>query len=116
MAEFSHEVTMKDFLKIDIRLGQIISAKKFKEARKPAYILQIDFGEKIGLKKSSAQVTTNYECEDLIGKKVAAVVNFPPRQIGPIQSEVLVLGFSDSEGGIVLFSPDSEVPNGSKLH
>lgn len=109
------QVTFDDFMKIDIRVGEIKSAEIFKEARNPSYILMIDFGETIGLKKSSAQITEHYQCQDLIGKKIAAVVNFPPRQIGPIQSEVLTLGFSDLKGQVVLFSPDSEVPLGARL-
>lgn len=110
------EISLDDFLKVDIRIGEILTAQVFKEARKPAYILTIDFGNTIGIKKSSAQITQNYSCEDLIGKKVAAVVNFPPRQIGPIQSEVLVLGFSDAKDHVILFSPDKYVPNGSKMY
>lgn len=109
-------IEFDDFLKVDIRMGEIRSAEVFKEAKKPSYVLMIDFGESIGLKKSSAQITDHYQCDDLIGKKVAAVVNFPPRQIGPIQSEVLVLGFSDESEKVVLFSPDKHVPNGSRLH
>jgi tRNA-binding protein len=109
-------IELSDFLKIDIRIGEIISAEVFKEAKKPAYILMINFGPEIGLKKSSAQITENYNCQELIGKKVAAVVNLASRQIGPIKSEVLTLGFSDSQGKVVLFSPDKEVPNGAKLH
>lgn len=112
----TNAITFDDFLKIDIRIGTIIAAEVFKEARKPAYKMQIDFGGDIGVKKTSAQITVHYEPETLIGKQVAAVVNFPPRQIGPIMSEVLTLGFSDTSGDIVLFSPDSPVPNGSKLH
>ncbi len=110
------EIDFDAFLKVDIRVGEIQSAEVFKEARKPAYILHVDFGETIGIKKSSAQITEHYRCEELIGKKVAAVINFPKRQIGPIQSEVLVLGFSDAGQNVVLFSPDFEVPNGSRLH
>lgn len=108
-------ITFDDFLKVDIRIGTIVAAEIFKEARKPAYKMQIDFGPDIGVKKSSAQITVHYRPEDLIGKQVAAVVNFPPRQIGPLMSEVLTLGFSDPDG-IVLFSPDKPVPNGEKLH
>ncbi len=108
-------ITFDDFLKVDIRIGTIVAAEVFKEARKPAYKMQIDFGPDIGVKKSSAQITVHYKPEDLIGKQVAAVVNFPPRQIGPLMSEVLTLGFSDPNG-IVLFSPDKPVPNGEKLH
>ncbi len=110
------EIGFDDFLKVDIRIGEIQAAEIFKEARKPAYILQIDFGDTIGIKKSSAQITEHYTCEELVGKKVAAVVNFPKRQIGPMQSEVLVLGFSDSQQNVVLFSPDFAVPNGARLH
>lgn len=109
------EILFNDFLKVDIRVGEIKSAEVFKEAKHPAYILMIDFGEGVGIKKSSAQITENYKCEDLVGKKVAAVVNFPPRQIGPIRSEVLTLGFGDSQDNVVLFSPDQEVPNGARM-
>ena len=108
-------IGFSDFLKVDIRIGEIVKAEVFKEARKPAYILQIDFGPAVGIKKSSAQITEHYKCEELIGKKVAAVVNFAPRQIGPIMSEVLTLGFADEAGHVVLFSPDKKVPNGSRL-
>ncbi len=115
-ANAENEISFSDFLKVDIRVGEIIQAEVFLEARKPSYLLQIDFGKVIGLKKSSAQITVHYQCKDLIGKKVAAVVNFPPRQVGPIRSEVLVVGFSDLKGAVVLFSPDKDVPNGSRLH
>ena len=109
------EIKFDESLKVDIRIGEIKAATEFKEARKPAYVLEIDFGETLGVKKSSAQITENYSCEELLAKKVAAVVNFPKRQIGPIESEVLVLGFADSSGNVVLFSPDKDVPNGSRL-
>ncbi len=109
------EIRFDDFLKLDIRIGTIIAVEDFPEARKPAFKLKIDFGPAIGKKKSSAQITTHYSPEALIGKQVAAVVNFPPRQIGPFMSEVLTLGFADSEGAIVLFSPDQKVPDGSRL-
>ena len=109
------EIDFQDFLKVDIRVGEIKSASVFKEARNPAYILMIDFGEGIGLKKSSAQITENYDCDKLVGKKVAAVVNFPPRQIGPIRSEVLTLGFADTNDHVVLFSPDQDVPLGARM-
>ncbi len=109
------EIKFDDFLKLDIRIGTIISVENFPEARKPAFKLKIDFGPAIGEKKSSAQITTHYSPDALIGKQVAAVVNFPPRQIGPFMSEVLTLGFADSDGAIVLFSPDQKVPDGSRL-
>lgn len=103
------------FLKVDIRVGTVVSAEPFAKARKPAYILIIDFGPTLGTKKSSAQIVANYACEELIGRQVAAVVNFPPRQIGPIRSEVLTLGFADDAGEVTLFSPDKPVPDGSRL-
>ena len=114
-APVSDEIGFDDFLKVDIRIGTIVSAEIFAKARKPAYKLLIDFGPGVGAKKSSAQITVHYEPDVLIGKQVAAVVNFPPRQIGPFMSEVLTLGFADEGGAIVLFSPDKPVPNGSRL-
>lgn len=105
-----------DFLKIDVRVGKIIESFPFPEARNPAYKLVIDFGKDIGIKKTSAQITQNYTVDDLIGKYVAAVVNFPPKQIGPFMSEVLVLGFTDQEGNVVLVTPDKDVKIGSRLH
>ena len=107
-------VTFEDFKKLDIRVGTIIEAKVFEEARKPAYQLKIDFGTPIGIKKSSAQITQLYECKDLIDKQVLAVVNFPPKQVANFMSEVLVLG-TYSEQGVVLISPDKQVENGDKL-
>ena len=103
-----------DFEKIDIRVGTVISAKVFEKARKAAYILELDFGEEIGIKKSSAQITEHYKPEDLVNKQILAVVNFPPKQIADFYSEVLVLG-TYSEGGVVLIRPDKEVRNGDKL-
>jgi len=116
MSDQSEQISIDDFLKVDIRVGVIVKAEEFPEARKPAYKLQIDFGEQIGIKKTSAQITVLYNPEELVGKRVAAVVNFPPRQIGPIMSEVLILGFSDEAGAISLISPDHEVPLGGRLH
>ena len=110
------EITFDDFLKVDIRVGKITRAEPFPEAKKPAIKLWVDFGEELGEKKSSAQITKHYDPEGLVGKKVMAVVNFPPRQIGPVMSEVLVLGVSDEEGGIVLLSPDLDVPVGGRMH
>ena len=110
------EITFDDFLKVDIRVGRVTRAEPFPEARKPAIKLWVDFGPEIGEKKTSAQITAHYTPEGLIGKQVMAVVNFPPRQIGPFMSEVLVLGVSDATGGIVLLSPDLDVPLGGRMH
>ncbi len=115
IAPASPEVVYDVFASLDIRVGTVRTAEPFPEARKPAYRLTIDFGEAIGVKKSSAQITDLYTLEELVGRKVMAVVNFPPRQIGPVRSEVLVLGFPDAEGRIVLAAPDSEVPDGARL-
>ena len=109
------QISFDDFLKVDIRVGTVVAAHEFPEARKPAYRLEIDFGPAIGVKKTSAQITANYAREELVGRQVAAVVNFPPRQIGPFMSEVLTLGFADKAGEVVLFSPDKAVPDGSRL-
>ena len=108
-------IGFEDFLRVDIRVGTIVAAEDFPEARKPSYRLRIDFGPVIGEKKSCAQIVANYAAGELVGRQVAAVVNFPPRQIGPAMSEVLTLGFADERGEVVLFAPDSQVPNGSRL-
>ena len=111
----SSAITFDEFEKVDIRIGTIISVEPFPEARKPAFKLKIDFGPTIGIKKSSAQITKHYTIEQLMGRQVAAVVNFPSRQIGPFMSEVLTLGFPDDAGGVVLIGPSMAVPNGGKL-
>lgn len=108
-------ITFDDFLKVDVRAGRIIEAKPFPEARRPAYQLWIDFGPEIGVKKTSAQITVHYTPESLAGRMVAAVVNFPPKQVGKFMSEVLVLGFPDENDAIVLIKPDIDVPLGGRL-
>ncbi len=108
-------ISYADFEAVDIRVGTIISAQPFPEARKPAVKLTIDFGDEIGVKKSSAQLTVHYQADRLLGRQVCAVVNFPPRQIGPFISEVLTLGMPDADGAVVLIAPDLKVPNGGKL-
>jgi len=108
-------ISYADFSKVDVRVGTVVAAEAFPEARHPAYRLQVDFGPEIGIKKTSAQITAHYRPADLIGRQVAAVVNFPPKQIGKTMSEVLVLGFPDAVGEVVLIAPDREVPNGGRL-
>jgi tRNA-binding protein len=115
-ADRASEITFDDFLAVDIRVGTIVDAQPFPEARRPAIKLWVDFGGDLGVKKSSAQITVHYEPEALIGRQVMAVVNFPPRQIGKFMSEILVLGVSDADGAIVLLSPDQPVPNGNRMH
>jgi tRNA-binding protein len=109
-------IAFEDFLKVDIRVGRVTDVQPFPEARKPAWKLWIDFGPEIGVKRSSAQIVARYAPEQLLGRQVLAVVNFPPRQIGPFMSEVLTLGVADAEGAVVLVGPDAEVPPGSRLH
>ena len=110
------EISFDDFLKVDIRVGEVIRAEPYPEARKPAIKMWIDFGDEIGERKTSAQITAHYDPSTLIGKQVIALVNFPPRQIGPFMSEVLVLGFPDDNGDIVLATPDKDVPIGGRMH
>ncbi len=109
-------ISFEDFLKVDVRVGTIVEVEPFPEARKPAYKLRIDFGPVFGIKKSSAQITKNYTMDQLRGRQVAAVVNFPPRQIGPFMSEVLTLGFPDESGEVMLVGIDRAVPNGGRLY
>jgi tRNA-binding protein len=109
------EISFDQFLAVDIRVGTVLEAEPFPEARKPAFKLKIDFGPAIGVKRSSAQITEHYTIEGLVGRQVAAVVNFPPRQIGKFMSEVLTLGFPDEDGKVVLFAPDLKIPNGGRL-
>ena len=110
------EIQFEDFMKLDIRVGTIVMAQPFPEARKPAFKLDIDFGSDIGIRKSSAQITVHYDCDQLIGRQVLAVVNFPPRQIGPFMSEVLTLGVPGANGEVVLIQPSLDVPNGGRLY
>jgi tRNA-binding protein len=112
----SDQISFDDFLKVDVRVGRVVEAEEFPEARKPAYKLRIDFGPDIGIKKTSAQITKHYTPETLVGRLVMAVVNFPPRQIGPVRSEVLTLGVPDADGEVVLMTPDKDVPIGGRLY
>ena len=109
------QITFDDFLRVDIRVGTVVAVDEFPEARKPAYKLRLDFGPEIGERKSSAQLTKHYAPDSLVGRQVAAVVNFPPRQIGKFMSEVLVLGFPDADGEVVLIGPSVPVPDGGKM-
>ncbi|MEA3050113.1 MAG: tRNA-binding protein [Sphingomonadales bacterium] len=115
MPDPASTIAFDDFLKVDIRCGTVVDVQPFPEARKPAWKLRIDFGPELGVRKSSAQITEHYSAEDLLGSRVAAVVNFPPRQIGPVMSEVLTVGFPDQAGRVVLVRPDRDVPNGARL-
>lgn len=108
-------ISWDDFMRVELRVGRIVAARAFPEARKPAYVLQVDFGPEIGTRKSSAQVTDLYAPEELLGRLVVAVVNFPPKQIGPLRSECLVTGFHDAKGRVALCVPDAEVPLGTRL-
>jgi tRNA-binding protein len=108
-------ISWDDFMRVELRVGRIVAARAFPEARKPAYVLQVDFGPEIGTRKSSAQVTDLYAPEGLLGRLVVAVVNFPPKQIGPLRSECLVTGFHDAQGRVALCVPDAEVPLGTRL-
>ena len=115
-APAAETIGFDDFLKVDVRVGTIVAADPFPEARKPAYKLTIDFGPAIGRKRSSAQITSHYAPDELLGRQVSAVVNFPPRQIGPFMSEVLTLGASDADGRVILLQPDADVPLGARIH
>jgi tRNA-binding protein len=114
-APAAEQIDFAQFVAVDIRVGTIVAAHPFPEARKPAYKLEIDFGPGVGVKRSSAQITAHYDISTLVGRQVAAVVNFPPRQIGKLMSEVLTLGFADDSGDVVLVAPERPVPNGARL-
>jgi tRNA-binding protein len=108
-------ISFDDFQKVDIRVGTVLAVEPFPEARKPAWKLTVDFGTEVGIKRSSAQITTHYAPADLVGRQVLGVVNFPPRQIGPVRSEVLILGLHDQGGAVVIVQPERAVPNGERL-
>ena len=114
-APAADRIAFDDWMRVDVRVGTIVAVAPFPEARKPAFKLTIDFGDTIGLKRSSAQITVRHAADELVGRQVAAVINFPPRQIGPMMSEVLTLGFPDADGNVVLVSPAHPVPNGGRL-
>ncbi len=116
MADQPSELSFADFLKVDVRVGTVVRAEPYPEARRPAFKLWVDFGGELGVKKTSAQITTHYALGELVGRQVAAVVNFPPKQIGKFMSEILVLGFPDAAGEVVMIGPDKPVPNGGKLY
>jgi len=116
MSDADETIGFDDFLKVDIRVGTVVRAEPYPAARRPAYKVWVDFGEEIGVKKTSAQATAHYALEDPIGRQVAAVVNFPPKQIGKFMSEVLVLGFPDDAGEVVPIGPERQVPNGGRLY
>jgi tRNA-binding protein len=116
VAEASETIEFADFLRVDVRVGTVVRAEPFPEARQPAFKLWVDFGPEIGTRKTSAQVTRHYVLDELIGRQVAAVVNFPAKQIGTFKSEVLVLGFPDGEGEVIMIGPDRTVPNGGRLY
>ena len=116
MSGAGETIGFDDFLKLDIRVGTVVKAEPYPEARRPAYKVWVDFGAGIGVKKTSAQATAHYTLEDLVGRQVAAVVNFPPKQIGKFMSEVLILGFPDGAGEVVLIVPEQQVPNGGQLY
>ena len=109
------QIAFDDFMKVDVRVGEVLAVDPFPEARKPAYVLEVDFGPAIGVRKSSAQLTALYESDDLVGRLVVGVVNFPPKQIGPLMSECLVTGFHDADGAVALCVPDKDVPPGTRL-
>ena len=116
MSDAAPPIAFDDFLKVDVRVGTVVGVEPFPQARKPAFKLRIDFGPEIGVKKSSAQITANYTAETLLGRQVVAVVNFPPRQIGPFMSEVLTMGFPDDAGEVVLAVHERKVPDGHRLY